>query len=294
MFCRLFQNFEKVCLVQILNTFNALSSSDSVKLATIFGRLDLSWFSNKKAGYHGHKFRPPVFLNKPFKRPKAFFQKIFESNFPISADFENVRTFFQKTSQLKCKRHFQEIISIETHSAANSTALAKSFKNFFRENPCMFSKKKNKFCTFREILLFWSHSTAKMLQFREKKLSRSESVRFDQNRTISYRKHRQRRSSGWVDDFPPVLLTNQKTPRNATMALWSFPSTNAETDWSKTHNRTSQRVQKVKFTIALFISWHYPVVQASNQGTNPSKVTWTTFKKKQNWLVRPWYRESSR
>ena len=72
------------------------------------------------------------------------------------------------------ERHFQEKIPFKTHSRTKlpHAAILKNFKVFLSKKTYLFSQKP-KFWMFREFLLFQWHSTANLLQFGEKKISRS-------------------------------------------------------------------------------------------------------------------------
>ena len=79
-------------------------------LKNVFFSLNLSYkiILKKAAGYYRHIFRPPILMKMPFERMKTFFFQL------------KIFYFFSKrTSQLKRKRPFQEIISFDSHSTAN-------------------------------------------------------------------------------------------------------------------------------------------------------------------------------
>ena len=84
----------------------------------LYDNLLRKW-KNKAAGYHRHIFCRPFLLKMPFKRMKAFFSKntLSLSNFVIFPN-SKICWFFEKNSQLRWKRHFQEKISFDTHSTA--------------------------------------------------------------------------------------------------------------------------------------------------------------------------------
>ena len=89
------------------------------------------------------------------------------SNFTI---FKFFLIFSEKDLTIRMEKKFKEIISFDTHSTANLTALANLKKNsfFFRENPSIFSKK-TQFCTFWENVQIRCQSTVILLQFDNEK-----------------------------------------------------------------------------------------------------------------------------
>ena len=88
-------------------------------------------------------FRPPILLKMLFKRMKAFFfQKYFLHIFSKFSKFEIFLIFFcKKTSQLRWKRHFEEIISFDTHSTEKLTPLSISKRTSFFKETQLFNQK---------------------------------------------------------------------------------------------------------------------------------------------------------
>ena len=94
----------------------------------------------------------------------GFFQKntLSSLSYVIFPNLKNF-CFLAKTSQLRWKRHFQIIISFDTHSTANLLLLLIFLKNlvfFQKKEPSFFEKT---FVSIWEILVFQSCSTANLL-----------------------------------------------------------------------------------------------------------------------------------
>ena len=113
------ETFKLVLIVNLISIKSAMNLNSICKinlanadLANKLTHVIIVWkMLNKTAGYHRPIFRSPVLLEMLFKRMKKFF---FEKNAPHVFSVSKIENFliFQKTHQLRCKRHFYEIISI--------------------------------------------------------------------------------------------------------------------------------------------------------------------------------------
>ena len=110
-------------------------------------------------------FPPSHFRKKSFWKDESVsvFSKILSSYFLIFPNWKNFCFFWKKTSQLRWRRHFQETISIDTHSTTNLPPVV-SFekKTFFSEKKTTFFEKKKtnfiriqEFSHFSRILWLW-------------------------------------------------------------------------------------------------------------------------------------------
>ena len=97
---------------------------------------------NKTAGNQPQIFRLPILLKMPFKRMKRFFSKKLSASSFVK--FSNLKNFWfsAKTSQLRWKRPFEQMISFDTHSTANlqPSPILKKNQGFFVRNPAGFQK----------------------------------------------------------------------------------------------------------------------------------------------------------
>ena len=129
---------------------------------------------NETASYHRHILRLPIFVKKAFKKKTFFFlgKTISSSNFLAFQTFR-IFKFSKKNLIIRAEKTFLRnntiwyafYSKIYTHIDFEEIY---SKKKFSKKN-----KKKPKFWTFLELLLFQPHSTANLLQVGRKRISRS-------------------------------------------------------------------------------------------------------------------------
>ena len=153
--------------------------------------------------------------------------------------------FRQKTSQLKWKRHFQEILSIDTHSTATLPPLVilKKIKFFFAKTHNFFFKKPPNFerfeksYYFRRILRQICYNSVKKITVR--KCPIISNIGHYQLANIGLKNR-----SRWVDAFPSMFeMRAENNKKVGTSQIGEI--------WKAENTRSSGRITKICF----YISW---------------------------------------
>ena len=130
---------------------HSLETSLHLYRFALLHRISLDWYINETANHHRHIFLPLALQQIPFRRMKAFFQKISPTaNF---YNFSKLKIFLvlAENPQFRWEnRHSYEMIPFDTHSAANMppVTILKKIQVLFDKTHLLFLRKKPKLRAF--------------------------------------------------------------------------------------------------------------------------------------------------